>query len=104
MNSDNQEIEKDVNKEDKKTNLNEEYVNINENKTGLDRQFSEAKFLGKQWLNIFKTQTVSTVIGGIVFIIALILVPKYLTDIFYDIRKDMGLLGFVIGVASVILI
>lgn len=95
-------------KQDKKEkstykNMNDEYVDINQNKTGLDRQLSEAKFLGKQWLNIFKTQTFSTILGGLIFIAILFLLPYYLGK-YFKIWFNLSSVGVIVGFASAILL
>ncbi|MDE7453338.1 MAG: hypothetical protein K2N22_02905 [Clostridia bacterium] len=91
-----------LNKKDVKKNLNDEYVDINENKRGIDRQISEAKFYGRQWLNGFKTATVTAVIGGLIFLACLILAPYYLT-IYFDKHFHSGFYGFAIGFGGTIL-
>ncbi len=84
-------------------NLNDEYIDINENKNGINRQFSEARFLGRQWLNIFKTQTPSTILGGIIFIASLFLMPYY-TEKYFKIWFNLSTVGIFVGFVSAILI
>lgn len=103
-------MKKEPDNKEKSTNenLNDEYIDINENKTGFDRQFSEVRFYFKQWLNIFKTQTPSTVIGGIIFIPTLFfLLPYYLGKYFkvWFYYSSVGRnVGTIVGFASAILI
>ena len=97
--------EENVDNKSSEKNLNEDYVEALENKRGLDRQLAESKFLGRQWLNIFKTQTVSTVIGGLIFLAALFLAPYYLRIYFAkQFGSGYGFYGIIVGFAAVILV
>ena len=80
----------------------DEYVDINENKRGIDRQIAEAKYFGKQGRNAFKTWTVTAVIGGLIFVACLILAPYYLT-IYFAKHFHAGFFGFGIGFGGTIL-
>ncbi len=92
----------DLQTDNNEKNLNDEFIEINENKTGLDRDISEAKFFGKQWLNTFKTQTIGCTIGVIVFLASLILVPYFLSKIFEKYFQE-GFIGIIVGFGGVIL-
>lgn len=80
----------------------DEFVDIEENKKGLKRQIAEAKFFGKHWLNIFKTQTLSTVIGGLIFIACLYLSPYYIGE-YFEVKFRLGGLGVIVGFGVAIL-
>ncbi len=92
----------DLQTDNNEKNLNDEFIEINENKTGLDRDISEAKFMGKQWLNTFKTQTIGCTIGVIIFLASLVLVPYFLSKIFEKYLQE-GFIGIIVGFGGVIL-
>lgn len=94
-------MSEDEEKEEKS--LHEEYVEMEEDERGLQRQLHEVEFYAKNQRNIGKTQTASTVVGGVLFIAGLIAIPC-LSAVLCVRRGWNGFVGFVVGFMAAILL
>ncbi|MDE7379981.1 MAG: hypothetical protein K2N14_02910 [Clostridia bacterium] len=79
-----------------------QFIDNEENKRGVERMLGEVSYEGNQWLNAFKTQTVGTVVFGLIFIALLVLGPMAGTY-YFELWWHQGGLGFCAGGAAVIL-
>ena len=89
--------------EDESFDPHAQFVYDEENKRGLEREVGVASFETNQWLNAFETQTVCSVICGVIFLAALLFAPLVCAYLFEKWWK-LGAVGILAGFGGIILI